>query len=200
MYTQIIKPEPLPVDWYYKDTVLAARLLLGKYLVRQYGDIFLMGEIVETEAYGYLNDPASHTFTGKSERNAPMFGPQGHAYVYISYGIHHCFNVVARSADAIAGGVLIRAIKPLIGIEQMRMHRGIDIVQRLAQGPGNLTKAFNITLAQKGALLTAPNLYIADGVTYADHVIGVSSRIGISKGQDLQNRFFLNDCPFVSGK
>ncbi len=160
-----------------------ARGLLGKIL--QHGEA--SGRIVETEAYLGIADAAAHSAAGITPRTKVLFGPPGHAYVYLSYGIHPCMNVVAEP-DGTAGGVLIRALDPLTGIEEMQRRRGVRKIADLANGPGKLTKALGITLAHNGLDLTRGPLVILDD-GFDDFKIAVSRRIGISKSQELPLRF-----------
>lgn len=155
---------------------LARRLIGARLLVRGTGGI-----VIETEAYG-RDDPASHSFRGPTARNAAMFGAAGHAYVYRSYGIHLCLNVVGRPGEA----ALIRAIAPDAGIEIMRSRRGSD---QLCNGPGRLTQALGVRPEDDGAPLDGPDLTITLASSVPDLLVG--TRIGISKAQDLPWRFGL---------
>jgi DNA-3-methyladenine glycosylase len=150
------------------------------------------GRIVETESYDTA-DPASHAYRARrTPRNAVMFGPPGHAYVYRSYGLHWCLNFVCRDASA----VLIRALEPVSGIARMRKRRGTDDVEALCAGPGRLCQALDITGAQNGAALLAPPFAVhARGRALP---ISVGVRIGISKAKDLPRRFGLAGSPFLS--
>ena len=168
--------------FYQRDTVTVAKSLLGKRLVRVIGDKTLSGIITETEAYGHANDSVSHAFRGMTERNKVMFGTVGIAYVYFTYGMHFCFNVVARSKDSNAGAVLIRSIKPEQGIEIMMNNRGIQDQVNLTNGPAKLAKALSITKSQYGVDLTSdPTLYITHGQTRREittgHRIGVREKV-----------------------
>ncbi len=140
----------LPRSFYERDAVTVARELLGKVLVN--GDT--AGIIIETEAYPGGDDLASHSAAGITDRTRVMFGPPGHAYVYLSYGIHACMNVVA-DADGTAGGVLIRALEPVAGVEAMRIKLTAESESTIAiwhPGPGKtLTQALGITLGHYGA-------------------------------------------------
>ena len=143
------------------------------------------GRIVETEAYD-MTEPASHTFSGPSERNAAMFGPPGHAYVYLSHGIHWCLNFVCREAGH-GAGVLIRAIEPLAGLDAMRVRRGGEDVRMLCSGPGKLCQAMAVTRTEhNGKPLGAPAARTAAGQGAA---LAVGPRIGISKAVELPWRF-----------
>ena len=142
-------PEPLSRGFYDRPALRLARDLLGRILVREDGDRVLAGRIVETEAYR-PDDPASHSFRGPTPRNATMFGPPGHLYVYRSMGIHHCMNVVGRSGSA----ALIRALEPLEGLEEMARRRGLDEPRVLCAGPGRACQALGIDLSWDGHDLT----------------------------------------------
>ena len=153
------------------------------------------GVIVETEAYDQ-DDPASHTFSGPTARNAAMFGPPGRAYVYRSYGLHWCLNFVCRPAGH-GSGVLIRALEPTTGIETMRERRGVEPLRLLCSGPGRLGQALGITHALDGARLDrAPFRVVAP----PDGPIAVASdvRIGISKAREQPWRFVLAGSRYLS--
>lgn len=181
------------------DTIAAARELIGCYLIHEINGTQLVGMIVETEAYLGMSDPASHAYRGKTDRNGPMFGPVGHSYVYISYGIHHCFNVVARAPHAPAGGVLIRALQPIQGIEIMKRNRGIESDITITNGPGKLTQAMGITMQHKGTRLAKEsNLYLMRGQQIELSDIISSKRIGISLAQDELLRFYIARNKWVS--
>jgi DNA-3-methyladenine glycosylase len=150
------------------------------------------GVIVETEAYD-LTDPASHSFNGMTPRNAVMFGPPGHAYVYRSYGIHWCVNIVC---GARAGAVLLRAIEPKAGIETMRERRGLQPIRLLCAGPGRLCQALGISMAHNGAdVERSPFTLLACA---AAPEITVGPRIGITKARERPWRFGLKASPFLS--
>lgn len=150
--------------------------------------------IVETESYS-PDDPASHSFgMRRAERNAAMFGSPGHAYVYRIYGAHWCVNFVCRVAHA----VLIRAIAPTHGIEQMKQRRGTDRLVLLCSGPGRLCEALGITKCFDGASLMHAPVMLAARESRPHIVRGV--RIGISKGREAERRFGLKNSPFLSRK
>ena len=152
------------------------------------------GRIVETEAYD-RQDPASHSFTGPSARNMAMFGPPGHAYVYLSHGIHWCLNFVCRE-EGHGAGVLIRAIEPVAGIDAMRERRGLIDVGTLCSGPGKLCQAMAFTRAHNGLSLAAQPFDLSPPTGPAPLVTG--PRIGISKAMDVPWRFGLAGSRFVS--
>ena len=152
------------------------------------------GVIVETEAYDQ-SDPASHTHRGPTARNAVMFGPSGHAYVYRSYGLHWCLNFTCR-ASGHGAGVLIRALEPLAGIEQMQVRRGLADPRLLCAGPGRLGQALGITMAHYGLALDRPPFFVAAPDGPVDVVTG--PRIGISKAVDAAWRFGLAGSRFLS--
>src|SRR5918911_1113572 len=145
--------------FYQRPTEVVARDLIGKKLVRIIRDtrkqFRLAGIIVETEAYGGNDDPASHAYMRTTARNKVMFGNVGRAYVYFTYGNHFCLNVSARRSKVGAGAVLIRGIEPVEGIELMRQFRPVDDIFSLTSGPGKLTQALKITLALNGTDLTS---------------------------------------------
>jgi DNA-3-methyladenine glycosylase len=180
------------------ETVDLSRALIGKLLIRVRDGETLVGRIVETEAY-FPDDPASHAFRGRTQRNRAMFGPPLHAYVYFIYGANWCLNVTAE-ADGIGAAALVRACEPVAGLATMRALRGRPGVKDrdLARGPGNLCRALGIGPEFDGADLTAsPALWLAgDGVTLP---VGVSTRVGITKAAHAPLRFYARGNPSVSG-
>jgi DNA-3-methyladenine glycosylase len=178
---------------------LVARKLLGKLLVRTGAKGARVGRIVEVEAYFGEADAASHAFAGKTARNAVLFGPPGHAYVYFIYGMHYCLNV-SCDREGSGAGVLFRALEPLRGLEAMAQARGLATPLALTSGPGRLCQAFGVTRANdNGADFTSPgsNLQIRDD-GFVPTEIRVTPRIGISKEAARPARFLLAGNPFVS--
>jgi DNA-3-methyladenine glycosylase len=148
------------------------------------------GKIVEVEAYDH-EDPAAHSYGGQTARNASMFGPPGHAYVYRSYGVHWCLNFVCETGSA----VLIRALEPTIGTETMAKRRGTDEPRLIAAGPGRLTQALGLTGEHDGLPLDRPpfELYAAEAVK-----IAVGPRVGITKAAEVPWRYGEADSPYLS--
>jgi DNA-3-methyladenine glycosylase len=179
------------------DTIALARFLIGKTLVHQIGGTRLGGRIVETEAY-LTGDAASHAFRGETRRNRSMFLERGHAYVYIAYGCWPVLNVTSEAAG-IGTAVLVRALEPLEGIEEMQRGRKPARLIDLARGPGRLAAAMGITLAHDGIDLCGSGpLWLGTAMREPD-AIGVSTRIGISKDTDRPLRFFERGSRYVSG-
>lgn len=188
-------------EFYNRDTINAAKDLLGKILVRVVNGKVISGTIVESEAYRSTDDPASHSYRGKTERNSVMFGEMGHAYVYFTYGNHYCLNIVAKDNATPAGAVLIRAIEPIDGVSLMHRYRKTDDPYNLASGPGKLTQALKITKKQNGVDVTKKGeLYIVNGKDISESEIVATSRIGIRVALDKQWRFLIADNKFVSKK
>lgn len=153
------------------------------------------GVIVETEAYD-RQDPASHSFTGPTRRNGSMFGPVAHVYIYRSYGIHWCLNVVCARDGESGSAVLIRAIQPTAGLAEMRQRRGTDRIVDLCRGPGRLCKALGIDGPCDGRSLAQPPFRLIDRTAAIDPVTG--ARIGITRGQSIPWRFGLRGSPYLS--
>jgi DNA-3-methyladenine glycosylase len=191
-------------SFYQRPTEVVARDLVGKKLVRiirkNRKQFRLAGIIVETEAYGYSDDPASHACMGATARNKAMFGDVGRAYVYFTYGNHFCLNVSARKSNVEAGAVLIRGIEPVEGIELMKQFRPVDNIFSLTSGPGKLTQALKITSALDGTNMinSESELYIEFGKT--PKRIVTTPRIGITRAIDREWRFVNPSSLFVSRK
>ena len=192
---------PLPRSFYERSSVEVARDLLGKVLVKEEEGTVLAGIIVETEAYGGPEDPASHAARGRTRYNWPLWREPGLAYVYRIYGIHHCLNVVAAERRGLGSAVLIRAVKPIKGVEVMARRRGVSDVKLLTSGPARLAQAFGIDLSFNGWDLTRGEvLYIAYGEDVPDGLVAAAPRIGISKAREKPWRFYVRNSPFVSRK
>jgi DNA-3-methyladenine glycosylase len=193
----------LPRSFYDRDPRHVGPDLLGKVLVRKHGRKLLTGRIVEVEAYLGADDPAAHAFSGRTPRNAIIFGPPGYAYVYFIYGNHFCLNVSCLP-DGTPGGILFRAVEPLRGMEEMFKLRGIEEdsdLRRLTRGPGRLAAAFGITRERdNGKDLTSSrsDLYIADDGSPRPEVL-ITKRIGINKAADMPLRYVVAGNRFVSG-
>jgi DNA-3-methyladenine glycosylase len=190
-------PATLPRDFFLGPPDQVSRNLLGKLLVR--GE--RIGRIVELEAYFGEDDPAAHSFAGKTARNAVTFGPPGHAYVYFIYGMHYCLNVSCEP-EGRAGCILFRALEPLTGLESMAAARGMPTIRPklLTTGPGRLCQAFGITrIHDNGADLVSrhSDLQIQDDGFKPGEIL-VTPRIGITKDATRPARFLLAGNPFVS--
>jgi DNA-3-methyladenine glycosylase len=162
-----------------------------------HGDV--SARVVETEAYLGLADAASHASRGPTPRTQVIFGPPGHAYVYLIYGIYDCLNVVSEPEGS-PGCVLIRAVEPLTGITTMRRRRSVDRLQDLSNGPGKLTRALGITLRHNGVDLTRGPITLHEPPSAEAFEIAVSPRIGITHNADWPLRFFIAGNSFVSGR
>ncbi len=179
------------------DTVELARYLIGKLVVHDVAAGRLCGRIVETEAYP-IGDPAGHAFRGKTPRNSSLFLAPGHAYVYFTYGSSFMLNVTSE-VRGVGGGVLLRAIEPLEGIDSMQCSRATTRLIDLARGPGRLAEAMRIDLRQDGLdLCAAGPLWLAAAAQKTD-TIGKSVRIGLTRNVDQQLRFYERGSPYVSG-
>lgn len=196
-------PKKLPPDFFLHDTVTVARSLLGCVLWRRIGRKTLAVRIVETEAYVGANDPASHARRGlRSQRNESMYLEGGHAYVYFTYGMHWCLNVVTQEAD-IAEAVLIRGAEPIRGIDSIRERRPkAKRDYELTNGPGKICMAMNIDRSLDGERLDGDRLWItARDIEVRDEDIAVSPRIGIEGSGEAASwplRFLLRGNRFVS--
>lgn len=191
----------LPVAFYARPTLEVARGLIGKTLHRRTAEGVTAGIIVETEAYVAAIDPSAHGFRGKTARNAAMFGPPGHAYVYFTYGMHCCLNVVTEE-EHVAAAVLLRALQPTAGLDLMRARRGERITDRdLARGPGRLCAAMALNLTDNGTDLSDNALWITETPEFSqDAPVVATPRIGISQAADWPWRFMVVGSPWVSGR
>ncbi|PHA02534.1 3-methyladenine DNA glycosylase [Bacillus pseudomycoides] len=200
-----------PLSWYEGDTLDVAKRLLGHKLVHVVDGVKRSGIIVEVEAYKGPDDKAAHSYGGRrTERTDIMFSTPGHAYVYLIYGMYHCFNIIT-APEGVPQGVLIRALEPVEGIEEMKQARygKTDITKsqfkNLTNGPGKLCKAMGITLEQKGLLLTSDELYIekVPNDKHLSHTYNITAgpRINIDYAEEAVHypwRFYFQDHPFVS--
>jgi DNA-3-methyladenine glycosylase len=200
----------LAEPFFMRPTQSVARELLGCVLVRQVatkqGMAILAGRIVETEAYLHEHDAASHSCCGRTPRNAAMFGPAGTLYVYKSYGIHHCVNIVTEQ-EGRGCAVLLRAVEPWAGVEIMQQNRGVQDKRLLCRGPGNLARAFGFTLSDNGisccsAMLFCCRLYGSEvqknSAYHTKSTILATPRIGITRAAHLPLRFIIADSDFLS--
>ena len=198
----------LPRLFYTRPTLEVARDLIGKLLVHVTGNRRTSGRIVEVEAYIGESDPACHAASGLTSRNAPLYGPPGHSYVYLNYGIHHLVNAVTESEGAPAA-VLLRAVEPVDGLDLMRRRRGShDHRSRgglphddLCRGPGNLSRAFGLSSAHNRLDLCGDRLFIEETgrQTEAPEVVW-TPRIGIRVGVEHRWRCIAVGSPCVSGR
>jgi DNA-3-methyladenine glycosylase len=195
--------KPLSRSFYLQPTLQVAQKLLGRYFIRRIGKNLLIGKIVEVEAYR-SNDPASHSFHGKTNRNSVMFYEGGHLYIYFTYGMHFCANIVT-GRKGIGEAVLIRAVEPLTGIDVMtknrfpklRSHNYKSLIN-LTNGPAKFCEAFSLSREENGLDLLDSEIVIMDGETIPSNLIKRSSRIGIQQGVEKKWRFFIKGNPWVS--
>jgi len=184
-------------SFYERDTALVAKELLGKILVRKLNKIKLSGIIVETEAYYGKEDPASRAFSGRPKYCAKLlYDMPGKALVY---NVHNnwLFNIVAHEKGKV-GAVLIRAVEPLEGIEEMKKNRRKENIYELTNGPGKLSKALRITKELNGIFVTDKRSEVTIIDNKLDFVLGKSKRIGVTRDLPVELRFFIKDNPFVS--
>lgn len=200
---RISQTKKLPRAFYLRPTLKVAKELIGKLLMRQMGEHSLAGRIVEVEAYLGEKDPASHAFRGMTKRNEVMFQNGGHLYVYFTYGMHFCSNVVTEE-EGIGHAVLLRAVEPLEGLAVMARNRGLPFAterekQNLSSGPAKLCEAFGIARAENGTDLCGNDIWIAEEPDSATkHRVYRSTRIGITHGREHNWRFFLRNSPHIS--
>ncbi|MCE3283024.1 MAG: DNA-3-methyladenine glycosylase [Chitinophagaceae bacterium] len=207
MKATIVSPfNKLPLSFYRRSNVVKiAKELLGKIIVTTFDGITTTGRIVETEAYNGAGDKASHAYGNRrTNRTEVMFSEGGVAYVYLCYGIHHLFNVVTNVKDT-PHAVLVRAVEPMIGIEQMLLRTGKrKLDSTLTKGPGNVSKALGIHTRHTGRSLTGDEMFIADdGYIVKPAAVAATMRIGVDYAAEdalLPYRFIVRDNPFVSGR
>ncbi len=213
--------QKLPRNFYTRRTLTVAKELLGKIYVRKIGSNYLTGMIVETEAY-LFNDPACHAFRGMTERNKVMFNEGGFLYVYFTYGMHYCANVVTFK-EGLGEAVLIRAVQPINGIEAMMKNRFPDVgkikfrvnrhlppkrwrtskgdgqLKNLTNGPAKFAQAFHLTKSQSGIDLCGKEIFIiVEGETIPKSKIAATTRIGISEAKEKKWRFYIKGNAWVS--
>ncbi|MEM4271737.1 MAG: DNA-3-methyladenine glycosylase [Candidatus Pacearchaeota archaeon] len=190
--------KPISERFFKRSTIEIAKALLGCYLVNETSEGMVIGKIVETEAY-LSNDPASHSSRGMTRRNETMFGAPGKAYVYFTYGMYHCFNVVT-APEGIGEAVLIRALEPIEGVDIMKKRRKKERIKELCSGPAKLAIAMGIDKKHNGISLIDGKLKILEGKKANEKEIIKTTRIGISEGKNLPYRFYLKNSDFVSKK
>ena len=179
---------PLTRDFYDRDTVIVAKALLGKWVIHVSDGVEKIGKIVEVEAYLGSHDLASHSAKGLTKRTRVMFGPPGHAYIYLIYGMHYCFNVVTEK-EGYGAAVLIRALQP---VKNLLMK---------TQGPGLLTKAMEIDLRLNGHDLLSPDFFVAHSLSEEHFSIAEKSRIGVGYAKEWSTkllRFYIEGNQYVS--
>ncbi len=184
-------------SWLNLSSESAAKRLLGSELVREIDGQTLRVKIVEVEAYDQ-DDPASHTFIGKTKRNQAMFMAAGHAYVYLIHGLHHCLNVVTGE-EGYGSGALIRAVEPLEGAEQMIARRGKGGYD-VTNGPGKVGQALSLDLSYSGHSLMESPLILIKQPELLESDITTTTRVGISKAGDRRRRYYIVGNPYVSKK
>jgi DNA-3-methyladenine glycosylase len=186
-------------SFYLQPTLSVARQMIGLYIVRQTRTITLVGRIVEVEAYIGRRDPASHSYRGRTPRNEVMFRTGGHLYVYFTYGMHFCANVVTEE-EGIGHAVLLRALEPVQGIGTMARNRGVpkNQLSALCSGPAKLCEALSLDRAQNGTDLCGEVIWLGRDPQAVPVRIGRSPRIGISEGKDSLWRFFDRKSRFLS--
>src|SRR5271166_686414 len=196
-------------EFFNRDPTTVGRELLGKLLIRREGRQFLAGRVVENEAYLGADDPAAHAYAGLTPRNAVLFGPPGHAYVYFIYGNHYCLNVSCMP-EGRGEGVLLRAMEPVFGLEAMALARGLELpaspgtaqLRLLSAGPGRMSEALGITRTRdndKDLTSRRSDLWFADD-GYRPERIAATPRIGIKKAIEQPLRFVIAGNPFVSAR
>lgn len=182
-------------EWLNISPDKAAKRLLGCEVERKIGNKILRVKIVETEAYDE-EDEASHTFRGKTKRNEAMFKSAGHAYVYFTYGVHYCLNIVCGK-EGYGSGVLIRAVEPVAGEKEMERNRGVSGVA-ITNGPGKICQALKVDRSLSGHDLSKTPLKLIKKDTLPNKEIISTTRIGISKAKDRVRRFYIKGNKYVS--
>ena len=205
--TDVLKAPLLPRAFFNRDPRLVSRELLGKLIVRRAGRHVLAGRIVEVEAYLGADDAAAHAAAGRTPRNSVLFGPPGHAYVYFIYGVHYCLNISCLP-DGEAGCLLIRALEPVAGLQEMARARGLEPfnpnshrdLKKLLSGPGKLCEALEITRPRdngKDMLSPRSDLQVRDD-GFRPLNIRLTPRVGITKSAEMPLRYLIAENLFVS--
>ncbi len=195
----------LPRKFYTRDVHIVAKELLGKFLVRKIRRKYLIGKIVEVEAYDGSVDKAAHTYGGKTKRNEVMFNKGGFLYVYFTYGMHFCSNVVAGKLNE-GKAVLLRAVEPFNGLDKMALNRfgkkniSAAELKNLTNGPAKICQAFGIVRSENGTDLTGNEIFLLDSPKLSENKIAASARIGIKKSVDLPWRYYIKNNSFLSRK
>jgi DNA-3-methyladenine glycosylase len=191
-------------DFFQQNTIAVAKQLRGKFIVRKIGKQTLVGKIVETEAYRGFHDLASHAHKGKTARNAVMFDEGGYSYIYLVYGMYHCFNIITEKKDYPAA-VLIRAVEPIEGLALMKKNRKTDELKNLCSGPAKFCQAFALTKKQSGIDLSkSKEIWLEDrGNKIKNSEIVKTKRVGIDYSGHCREwpwRFYLKDNKLISKK
>ena len=198
--TQLRRAATLPVAFFRRPAEIVAAELLGMVVESSLGGELTQGRIVETEAYLGYDDPASHGYLHRrNAQNEALFGPSGSWYVYLSYGVHWCANLVCQRAG-LASAVLLRALEPLTGLEIMRRRRGGVQDRELCSGPGKLTQALGITRDLDGSRMLGSPVVVRRPASIEEIAIAATPRIGITKAADWPLRFYLAGSPWISRK
>lgn len=192
-------------QFYLEDPVKLAPKILGKIVHRKIGNTYFSGKIVEVEAYRGKDDPAAHSYNGKTKRTEVMFFEGGYLYVYFTYGMHYCANIVCGKVNE-GAAVLIRAVEPLNYIEELSLNRfgkneitGRDKIN-LTNGPAKFCKAFDITKNENGSDLSNETIFLSGGTVTKISDIIQTTRVGITKAKDLPWRFYIKNNPYISRK
>jgi DNA-3-methyladenine glycosylase len=200
MNSSWLSRKKLPREFYLRGTLTVARELLGKYFVRRIDNDLLSGVIVEVEGYLGGRDPASHAYRGRTPRNQVMFGNGGHLYVYFTYGMHFCSNVVT-GAEGTGHAILIRALEPRHGVRLMHRNRKTKGKKQtqLLSGPAKICQAMHIGRNENGTDLCSEDIWIAENPDeHGPPRAARSTRVGVSEARDKRWRFYIPGNPFVS--
>ena len=198
--TQVKRAATLPVSFFSRPAEIVAAELLGTVLVSTVGGEITKARIVETEAYLGYDDPASHGYLHRrNARNAALFGPPGSWYVYLSYGMHWCANLVCQKVG-LASAVLLRALEPMEGLDIMRHRRGRVLDRDLCSGPGKLCQALGIRRELDGTRMSRSPVIVRPADRWEDTPVAVTPRIGITKAADWPLRFHVAGSPWTSRK